>query len=613
MKLALMFLAALLGIAQEPQQPSAAQSSAAQQTPPAKDTANPTVTPDKQTPPAQPASPSTSSAQQTSSQVAQAPAPSTPVIKVTTRMVLVDVVVTDHHGNPVTDLKPANFEVLEDGKQQKMVAFSFRPPPLAATLAAYKPPVLPPGVFTNLRDLEGVAGPPTILLVDALNTQFKDQMYLRQQLVKYLQSIEPGRNIAIYTLGTRLRMVQDFTTDPDLLHEALKKITGQSSMFNAEQQDFQDEFPGLDPDSADQTTAQMAQTLQEFEAEQQAFQRDIQVRLTLDAMQELAHNVAGYIGRKNLVWLSGSFPLTVFPDETSSNPFAVQREYGDDLRKTAALFSANQIAVYPVDARGLVASFMPDASQRGTSLAGARGGQNAVRTIQRGSANLNASHDTMNELASQTGGHAFYNRNDIDHAIALSVAEGSTYYTLAYYPEDKNLDGRFRKIEVKLDRKGLQTHYRKGYFAVDPKPADEKVARHEFYSALVPEAPLSTALPFLVRITPPGKDQKDVTVDFSVVPNAITFLPQGELQHAEIDFVTRAFDAKGKPVGNPRADSVSTQLKPATYNQIMKIGLRFHQAINLPPGKYILKMGVRDDLSNQIGTLVAKVEVPQGP
>jgi VWFA-related protein len=445
-----------------------------------------------------------------------------------------------------------------------------------------------------------------------MNTQFKDQMYLRQQLVKYLQNIEPGRNIAIYTLGTRLRMVQDFTTDPELLHEAIKKLTGQSSMFNAEQQDFQDEFPGLDPDSADQTTAQMARTLQEFEAEQQAFQRDIQVRLTLDSMQELAHNVAGYLGRKNLVWLSGSFPLTVFPDETSSNPFAVQRQYGDDLRKTAALFSANQIAVYPVDARGLVASFMPDASQRGVSLAGARGGQNAVRMMQRGSANLSASHDTMNELAGQTGGHAFYNRNDIDHAIALSVAEGSTYYTVAYYPEDKNLDGRFRKIEIKIDRKGVQSHYRKGYFAVDPKPADEKVARQEFYGALAPQAPLSTAMPFAVRITPPGKDQKDVSVDFSVLPSAITFQPQGELQHAEVDFVIRAFDAKGKPVGSPRSDSVSTQLKPATYNEIMKRGLHFHQVINLPPGKYVLKMGVRDDLSNQIGTLAAKVEVPQG-
>ena len=438
---------------------------------------------------------------------AQSSQPSNPpVVKVTTRLVLVDVVVTDGRGRPVTDLKQADFEVKENGKAQKVVAFAFQPPPPpVAGKPLYKPFTLAPGVFTNLRNLNGEVGPPTILLIDGLNTPFKDQPYMRQQLVKYLEHLEPGRNIAIYTLGTRLRMIQDFTTDPDLLHEAIKKITLQSSMFNQDQQDLSDEFPGLDPDSSDQSVAQMAQRMQEFESEQQAYQRDIQVRITLDAMKELAHNIAGYPGRKNLVWLSGSFPLTIFPDETSSNPFNVARQYGDDLRNTATVFANEQIAVYPVDARGLVGSFMPDASQRGASLAGPRGGMRGMQQMQRASAQLTASHDAMNELAGQTGGRAFYNRNDIDHAMALSVAEGSTYYTLAYYPEDKANDGKFRKIEVKLDRKGLQARYRKGYFPTNTQLPDEKTARNDFLRSLAPDAPMSTALPFVVRVTPPDK------------------------------------------------------------------------------------------------------------
>ncbi|MBV9435249.1 MAG: VWA domain-containing protein, partial [Acidobacteria bacterium] len=396
----------------------------------------------------------------------QAASPATPItiLKVTTRLVLVDVTATDHSGKPVNDLKKEDFEVRESGKPQKIVGFAFQPPPSANSTAA-KPPQLAPGVYTNIRTLNGESGPPTILLIDALNTPFRDQAYLRQQLVKYLEHIEPRRNVAIYTLGTHLRMIQDFTSDPELLHEALKKITTQSSMFNGEQESLEDDFPGLDPNSSDQAVAQMAQRLNEFEAEQQTYQRDLQVRLTMDAMEQLARNVSGYGGRKNLVWLSGAFPLTVFPDETLQNPFSAQSNYGDDLRRIAALFSANQIAVYPVDARGLVGSLMPDASQRATSMAGMRGGPNAMRTLQRSSANLSSSHDTMNELASQTGGRAFYNRNDIDHAIALSVDAGSTYYTLAYYPEDKQMNGKFRKIDVSIDRKGLQTHYRRGYFA----------------------------------------------------------------------------------------------------------------------------------------------------
>ena len=609
----LVFCAALSVTAQEPQLPSSTQGAAPAQ-PASPSSAKPSSpTAGQPAAQAQPASPS-------AGQPAQTPAPSTPaaVLRVTTRMVVVDVVVTDGSGHPITDLKRDNFEVRENGKPQKIVGFGFQHPPelSSGTESSYKPPpALPPGVYTNLRDLAGVTGPPTILLVDALNTQLKDQMYLRQQLVKYLEHVEPRRNVAIYTLGTRLRLIQDFTNDPDLLHEALKKVSGQSSLFNQEPQTFEEEFPGLDTDSSNQQEAQMAQGLKDFEAEQQAFQRDIQVRMTLDAMNQLAHNVAGYQGRKNLVWLSGSFPLTIFPDETSNRPFATVRQYGDDLRKTAALFSANQIAVYPVDARGLVGNFMPDASHSGAAYARSSGGARMARDMQQASLALSTSHDTMNELASQTGGRAFYNRNDIDHAIALSVAEGSTYYSLAYYPEDKDLNGKFRKIEIKLDRRGLQARYRKGYFAVDAQPPDEKTAKAEFYSALAPEAPLATALPFIVRITTPAKDQeknKDaVIVDFSVLPTAITFQPQAGLQHAQVEFVTRAFDPKGKPAGTPQANTVSTELKPATYSEIMKRGLRFRQVVNLPPGKYVLKMGVRDGLGNQIGTLVAKVEVPQ--
>jgi hypothetical protein len=358
----------------------------------------------------------------------------------------------------------------------------------------------------------------------------------------------------------------------------------------------------------------MEQSLHDFAAEEEAFRKDVAVQITLDALKRLGHYLAGYPGRKNLVWVSDSIPFNVSPDTSLSSPFSVQRQYGEQIKDAAGVLTDSQVAVYPVDARGLVGSFMPDASQSGAAFARSRGGIQAMTaSMNKQSAALQAAHDSMNEIADQTGGHAYYNRNDIDHAIALSVAEGSTYYTLGYYPEDKGWDGKFRKIEVKVNRPGLKLHHRRGYFAVDPermKPKDEQAARRELFAALNPESPISTSLPFVVRITPPNKDQHSVLVDFSVEPKAIAFDPQGELHHADIDFISVVFDSKGKKEVTNQSETMNANLKPNTYADVMKYGLRIRQKLDLPPGKYLLKFGVRDIRSNLIGTTSAAVEVP---
>jgi len=530
------------------------------------------------------------------------------VLKVTTRMVLVDVVVTDGAGRPVVDLESKDFEIKENGKPQTIRGFGLEKE--APTNTPIKARVLPAGIYTNIPDFHPEAGPPTVLLIDALNTGVRDQPYMRQQLLKYLEKLEPRRNVAIYTLGTRLRLLQDFTNNPELLQTALKKFSYHSSSLNQDSDSEPDLALGSASDDA--TISQMQQSLQDFQAEEQAFRTDVRVQITMDAFKRLARNLAGYPGRKNLVWLSGSFPLSIMPDNSLSSPFAVQRQYGDELRDTAGMLTDAQVAIYPVDARGLVV-LAPDASQSGTTFGGRRGGQALATSMSRKSAALQGAHDAMNELADQTGGHAYYNRNDIDRAIALSVTEGSTYYTLGYYPEDRNWDGKFRKIEVKVKRSGLKLHHRRGYFAIDPGKANkenEKVARREFLTALNPESPISTSLPFVVRVTPPSKDQHSVFLDFSIEPKAIAFDPEGELHHAQIDFVSVAFDSKGKKQMANQLDTMDANLKPNTYAEVLKYGLRMRQKLDLAPGKYLLKFGVRDTHSNLIGTATAPVEVP---
>jgi VWFA-related protein len=391
----------------------------------------------------------------------------------------------------------------------------------------------------------------------------------------------------------------------------MKKFAMHSSSLN-EDPDTQPEMNLGDPN--DPTVAQMEQSIMQFEAEEESFRTDMRVIYTMEALKQIARNVAGYPGRKNLIWLSGAFPLTILPDSSLPSAFGPMRQYGDQIHETASIMTDAQMAIYPVDARGLVGSFMPDASSSGRDRFGrSRNGPALATEMSRRSSALASSHDSMNELAEQTGGRAYYNRNDIDHAVALGVADGSNYYTLAYYPEDKNWDGKFRKVEVKIARKGAHARHRKGYYATDPGAAarvNEKAARGEFLNALTPEAPNATMLPFVARVTPPNKADPATLVDFSVEPRAIAFEANGSLEHAQLDFITRAFDAKGKLINN-QSDTLTADLKPETYANVMKSGLRIRQKINLTPGKYLLKVGVRDTRTNLIGTISAQIEVPQ--
>src|SRR5438105_1786524 len=142
-----------------------------------------------------------------------------PTIRVSTHLVLVDVVVTDKHGKPITGLHPEDFVVQEKGRTQKVAFFSWsgessRPPA----------PILPPGIYSNKPEYRSPGGPLVILLLDAANTPFKDQAYARQQMLKFVKDeYKPDQRMAIFTLTNSLGVLQDFTSDPDVLLKALQR------------------------------------------------------------------------------------------------------------------------------------------------------------------------------------------------------------------------------------------------------------------------------------------------------------------------------------------------------------------------------------------------------
>ena len=144
--------------------------------------------------------------------------PPVPTIRVNTHLVLVDVVVTDKSGKRVQGLKAEDFTLQEKGKNQKISIFTS-----AAENKQAAAPKLPPGIYSNKPEYRSPGGPVVVILLDAVNTPFKDQAYARQQMLEFVRNqYKPGQKTAVLTLTGALGVLQDFTDDPDVLFAALK-------------------------------------------------------------------------------------------------------------------------------------------------------------------------------------------------------------------------------------------------------------------------------------------------------------------------------------------------------------------------------------------------------
>lgn len=539
------------------------------------------------------------------------------VLKAITRLVVVDVVATDKQGRALTDLQRDDFTLMEDGAKQQVRVFSLQQP--AAGLAANEKldlPKLPEGVFTNFPRYRSSTAL-SVILLDALNTTAPHQAYVREEMIKYLRKMPEGQPVAVYLLSSKLALLQDFTTDPAVLQEVVHKLKGKISPLidGAAGGSEPDLLPAGEVDSG-MIPDQMLQSIMRFEQERVAFQTDLRINYTVSAMKAIARSLSGYPGRKNLIWISEAFPINIDPNlELTSDPFAGTRNYSQQIGEAADALTDAQIAIYPVDARGLMTSSLFDASNSGNDKFGRSRGRNPTlmtNAISNENAALAAVHGTMQEMAERTGGKAFYNRNDIDGAIRRSIEDGSTYYTLAYYPENKNWNGKFRKIKITTERPGVKLRYRLGYFAVDPKSysdQNQKQRAQVFGDALDLDSPVATGLLFEAGVVPPSDKTNKVVVNFAVDSRALNFENGADgLHHAEVVCVVQAYSTKGKLI-KTELSTIAANLKQQTYDKVMQGGFPCQQAIDLPAGAYLLRLGVRDGHTGLIGTANARVTV----
>jgi VWFA-related protein len=548
-----------------------------------------------------------------------------PVLRTNSFTVLLDVVVTDSNA-AVHGIDPKRFHVYENGREQAITFFEERKPDQAQ--AAVQRRAMPPHYYNNLP-VHPHGSAVNILLLDGLNTPVIDQVEVRKQMLAYVKTIPPGTMMAIFTLASRLRMIQGFTSSIADLTAALEKAQ------SAPQQSVGlDSSAGHAFDSAIgnlemmKAPADEMASIRQFQSDVDAHRTDNRVALTLEALQQLARYLNAVPGRKNLIWFSASFPIAVGPDPGNQS-MQNSRSYGEQVRATSDLLSAARVAVYPIDARGLMSLPGFDASDNG--LNPVPGGGNGVPRFARENSQAMSgdtnSHFTMEQIAHDTGGMALFNTNGFKAAVATAIGNGESYYTLGYKPEEKNFNGDFRKIKVKVDDAKYDLEYRSGYYADLPDKPNSLAFNPAslMATATLHGAPLSTQVLFQTRVLPatdpefkdanlPNSAAGDLSaslkglvhryiVDLVVDPHTVIFDSSVDgTQTGSIEFTLVAYDTDGKRLNFiDRATKLS--LNPSQYAQLMKTGIPVRMALDLPAVEQSLRIAVHDVLGVRVGSL----------
>ena len=523
------------------------------------------------------------------------------IFRANVHRVVVDVIVTDSHGEVVKGLKQSDFSLSEERdefpdkphkKEQRILSFDthdFATP-------SFVPPKIKPLAVNTFVDLpkEPERGPLYVLYYDMVNLG-GDQMTSRKPLLDFVDNTPPGTRFALFIHTDGVHLIQGFTSDREVMRAAitstgpgphLPKVFLYGNIYGAGS-----------------------------------------VHDTTFIMQFFADYLQGVPGRKNLIWVSSEFPMTRFADANLSN---IDTE---DVKRAISALTRSQIAIYPIDARGVVVGADP-----------------AMEYLNE------------DDLAEQTGGHAYYSNNYVGELLDKAVEQGSSYYTLSYSPDDQKYDGSMRKIEVKLNdrdlaKAGYRLTYRRTYYAVDPDTAPESGKKPDvlatyreaakqndtLYGSIEHGAPMLHDLIFAAHVRsageavlatpaqmaqiedepsffrtrnkkkpvseiPPIKLQRYL-IDYQVIDPMLKSASAQTGRPAMLEFAAAGYDLDGRMVNGVVNDG--TAEAPSSTGAKETNLFRVEQEFYLPPDAAWLRLAVRDTITDRTGTL--EISLPLKP
>ena len=524
----------------------------------------------------------------------QQPAQTAPAFRSTVNLVMVDVVVRDKKGAVVTGLKSDDFQLLEDGKPQEIRTFALeqisptaQPIERAAALTGVAPGVgvSAPATPSPLTSADVAGHRLLTLLFDTSSMQPEDVQKAADAAIKWVdEQMTTADLVAVASVGSTLQVLSDFSGDKEQVHAVLTAFSGADGTA----------FAAVDASTAATDEAAGGQTTDSTAADVSAqeldtFNNDVRLR----ALKTLAEALAPIQQKKAILYFSAG----------------MQRNGTDNQVELRAAVNAAvraNVAIYPVDARGLQA-VVPGGSAR----QGSRGGLSAFTgsAVANQFSTLAAQQETLTTLAADTGGKAFLDSNDFGEAFGQVTKDISSYYILGYASTNDSRDGRYRRITVRLrGRSDLKVEAREGYYAdrdfAHTARGDREAQLQEQLSMQIP----ATDVPMFVtagwfRLAP---DRYYVPISVAVPGSAVP--PASGQAAVTLDVAGFIRDERNFPVGRIR----DTMTVPSAGAQSLAARQVLYQTgVSLPPGRFSMKLVVRENATGQMGSFESRIVVPE--
>jgi VWFA-related protein len=521
---------------------------------------------------------------------AQAPQRPTPVFRSGTELVTVNVVVRDKSGAVVRNLTQDDFIVSEDDKAQQITSFDFEeldhlearvattaeativlPKPAAAGTPA---PTPAPVVKVDMHGRRLI-----VLFFDLSSMQPEEVTRAVKAAHDYVdQKLSPADLIAVASFSTELSVDQDFTSDRELLGEAIDAYGG------ANASGFEDGTTGDSDGTADNGNAFTAD-----DTEFNIFSTDRR----LDALQTLADGLAGIEQKKSVIYFSSGMNQTGQDNQVQ-------------LRRTIDRANRANVSLYAADMRGLQA-VVPG----GDATTGSTRGQSAFTgaTTQNQYNGISTTQETLTSMAEDTGGRAFFDSNSFGQVFDKVVNDTSAYYVLGYSSTNAARDGRFRRIKVRLKRNDYKLEYRSGYYAPRDFAHSSKDDREQQLTEQLTSDLSSTDLSAYVSTAYFRVADNRYFVPLSVVVPGyqLPITKTTARDKASIDVLGVVRDEQKRPVGRIR-DTV--KLSPESADDLKKKTVQYETGLEMPAGKYHVKIVVRENQDGTFGSYETDVVVP---